>query len=91
MINNKNLNLIKPYLEGVEAYLVGGFVRDYFLKKISYDCDIAIKCDNVSEFVKNIADLLRFSHYFREFHGNRVLIRIKYNQNIRRRSRRKNK
>ena len=56
MINNKNLNLIKPYLEGVEAYLVGGFVRDYFLKKISYDCDIAINCDNVSEFVKNIAD-----------------------------------
>ena len=56
MKNNKNLNLIKPYLKEVDAYLVGGFVRDYFMGKTSYDCDIAIKCENVCEFVKNIAE-----------------------------------
>lgn len=56
MINNENLNLIKPYLKGIESYLVGGFVRDYFMNKISFDCDIAVSCNNVGNFVKNIAD-----------------------------------
>ena len=56
MKNNENLNLIKPFLKDIKAYLVGGFVRDYFLGKTSFDCDIALSCDNVSEFVKNIAE-----------------------------------
>lgn len=57
MINNKNLNLIKPYLQDCDAYLVGGYLRDYFLKKTSFDCDIAISCSqNICELVKNIAE-----------------------------------
>ena len=57
MKNNKTLNLIKPFLKDCKAYVVGGFLRDYFLGKNSYDCDITINCNqNVSEFVKNIAD-----------------------------------
>ena len=59
MKNNKNLNLIKPFLKEKDAFLVGGFVRDYFLNKTSYDCDIAINSDeNTSDFVKNIAEKL---------------------------------
>ena len=33
------LNKIKD--KGFEAYLVGGFVRDYFLGRETYDVDIA--------------------------------------------------
>ena len=35
----KNI-LKKIESEGYEAYIVGGFVRDYLLKKNSYDVDI---------------------------------------------------
>ena len=60
MKNNKNINLIKPFLKYAKAYLVGGFIRDYFMKKSSPDCDIAIDTngENVCEFVKNIAEKL---------------------------------
>ena len=60
IINNENLNLIKPFLKDTKAYLVGGFVRDYFMGKTSPDCDIAIDTngENVCEFVKNISENL---------------------------------
>ncbi len=57
MKNNQNINLIKPFLKDCDAYLVGGFVRDYFLNKTSYDCDIAINTNiPTADFVQNIAN-----------------------------------
>ena len=56
MKNNEYVNLIKPYLKDCKAYMVGGFIRDYFMGKNSYDIDIAIDNENVKDFVKNIAD-----------------------------------
>ena len=50
--------LIKPYLKDCKAYLVGGFVRDYFLNKTSFDCDIALDTNDVKSFVKDIAKKL---------------------------------
>lgn len=58
MKNNKYINLIKPYLKDCKAYLVGGFVRDYFLNKTSFDCDIALDTNDVKSFVKDIAKKL---------------------------------
>jgi len=56
IINNDTvLRQIKPFLAGVDAYLVGGYVRDVFLGKQSCDRDIIIIKDNIEEFSKNIA------------------------------------
>ena len=76
MKNNKNLNLIKPFLKDSKAYLVGGYVRDYFMGKASPDCDIAIdtKCVNVKEFVKSISDKL--SAHFVPLHEDFEIYRI---------------
>lgn len=83
MKNNKNLNLIKPYLSNVEAYLVGGFVRDYFLNKTSFDCDIAInsKNINVKEFVQNIAEKINatFVPLHEDFEIYRIVLNDKKN------------
>lgn len=41
-MNNKIKNILKKFIEnGFEAYIVGGFVRDYLLGQCSYDIDIS--------------------------------------------------
>ena len=55
MKNNKYINLIKPYLKDSNSYIVGGFVRDYFLDKNSYDIDIATDIHDLKNFVNNLA------------------------------------
>ena len=80
MKNNKNLNLIKPYLQDCEAYLVGGFVRDYFLGKTSFDCDIVINSNqNVKEFVQDIANKLNatFVPLHEDFEIYRIVLKDK--------------
>lgn len=58
-INNDNiLQLIKPFLTETETYLVGGYVRDIFLGKQSYDRDIVIINNNIEQLTKNIANQL---------------------------------
>ncbi len=47
---------IKPYIKNYESYLVGGYLRDLLSGEISLDRDIAIKCDNLAELTKKIAD-----------------------------------
>ena len=45
-VNNKIKNiLLKLIEEGYEAYVVGGFVRDYLLGRGSYDVDIATSAE----------------------------------------------
>ena len=46
---------IIPYLNEVDAFLVGGYVRDLFLGKQSFDRDIILVCDDVENIVKKIA------------------------------------
>lgn len=60
--NDEVISLIKPYLKGLEAYIVGGFVRDVIMGKQSPDRDLII-CDcDVEKFSKDLADKLN-AHY----------------------------
>lgn len=52
---------IKPYIKNYDSYLVGGYLRDFLSGEISPDRDIAIKCDNLAELTKKIADELNGS------------------------------
>ena len=52
------LNLIKPYLQDKEAYIVGGFIRDVLTDKKSPDRDLIICNCDVKEFSKQLADNL---------------------------------
>ena len=53
--NDNVLNKILPYLKNIDAYLIGGYLRDLFLGKQSLDRDIVLVCDNIENFVKEIA------------------------------------
>ena len=79
MKNNEYVNLIKPYLKDCKAYLVGGFVRDYFLNKTSFDCDIVLDTINVKSFVKDIAKKLdaTFIPLHEDFEIYRVVLKDK--------------
>lgn len=56
--NNEIVQLIKPFFKNVNAYIVGGFVRDLFLDKTSPDIDL-ILCDvDVESFSKKLAEKL---------------------------------
>ena len=54
--NDEFINLIKPYLKGVECFLVGGFLRDLTTGEISHDRDLIVKSDVAKNLAKNIAD-----------------------------------
>ena len=52
------IKLIKPFCKDIEAYVVGGFVRDVLMNKKSPDRDLIICNCDVEEFSKNLADKL---------------------------------
>ncbi|MBQ8887190.1 MAG: CCA tRNA nucleotidyltransferase [Candidatus Gastranaerophilales bacterium] len=56
--NDEVIKLIKPFCKDVEAYVVGGFVRDVLMNKKSPDRDLIICNCDVEEFSKNLADKL---------------------------------
>ncbi len=56
--NDEIVKLIKPYLKGMECYLVGGFVRDILTGKNSPDRDLIICTDKIDVFAKNLSDNL---------------------------------
>ncbi len=56
--NDLVINLIKPYIKGTEAYIVGGFVRDILMGKTSLDRDLIICDDEIELFAKNLAENL---------------------------------
>lgn len=56
--NDDVIKLIKPYLTNVEAYIVGGFVRDILMNKKSHDRDLIICNCDVEKFSRELADKL---------------------------------
>ena len=56
--NDDVIKLIKPYLTDVEAYIVGGFVRDILMNKKSPDRDIILCGCDVEKFSRELADKL---------------------------------
>ena len=56
--NDEVIKLIKPYLTNVEAYIVGGFVRDVLMNKKSPDRDLIICNCDVEKFSRELADKL---------------------------------
>ena len=71
----KNI-LKKIESEGYEAYIVGGFVRDYLLKKNSYDVDI---CTNAKP--KDLIHLFNVKQNLNNYGGLNMKIK-KYNIDI---------
>ena len=60
-MQDKLIEKIKPYIKNYNSYLVGGYMRDFLLGKISIDRDIAIECDNLKDLTLRIADELNGS------------------------------
>lgn len=56
------LKQIKPFINNVETYVVGGFVRDILMGKTSPDRDLIVCNCDVKQFSKNLADKLN-GHY----------------------------
>ena len=56
--NDDVIKQIKPYLKDVEAYIVGGFVRDVLLNKKSPDRDLIICNCDVEKFSRELSDKL---------------------------------
>lgn len=54
--NDEFINLIKPYLKGVDCLLVGGFLRDLANGEISHDRDLIVKSAVAEKLAKTIAD-----------------------------------
>ncbi len=62
---------------GVEAYLIGGFVRDIFLYRESKDIDIVVVGSGI-EFAKKVANCLPNSHF--SFFQNFGTAQVVYNE-----------
>ncbi len=79
--NDEILNLIKKPAKNYEAYIVGGYLRNYFINnKISCDRDIVIR-ENAERFAGEIANLLdaTFIELDRENKIYRVVLKDKEN------------
>ena len=55
-IKDDLIEKIKPYIKDYECYLVGGYLREYFLNHGSIDRDITIKCSNLENLARKISD-----------------------------------
>lgn len=69
---------IKPYIKNNEAFLVGGYMRDYLLGKTSIDRDIAIKSKNLKELCLKISDELKGA--FVELDSDNEIYRVVFNE-----------
>ena len=58
--NDEVIKLIKPYLKDVEAYIVGGFVRDILMNKKSPDRDLILCNCDVEKFSQKLWTILSF-------------------------------
>lgn len=56
--NDEVIKLIKPFIQNVETYIVGGFVRDILMDKHSLDRDLIVCNCDVRTFSKNLAEKL---------------------------------
>ena len=78
MLKDDLIEKIKPYIKDYEAYLVGGYMRDMFQGKRSFDRDITIKCSNLKELCITIADELNGS--FVELDNENEIYRVVWNE-----------
>lgn len=81
-INDDNvLQQIIPYLKETDAYLVGGYVRDLFLNKQSFDRDIILTCEDIKTFTQNIANKINatFIELDKEWGIYRIVLKDKKN------------
>lgn len=72
--DNKVLKLIKPYLAGKRAYLVGGFLRDIYMNTESHDIDLIILDSDIKEFSQELAD--KINAYFIELDSENLIYRL---------------
>ncbi|MDO5438088.1 MAG: CCA tRNA nucleotidyltransferase, partial [bacterium] len=61
-----------------EAFLVGGYMRDYLLGKTSIDRDIAIKSENLKDLCLKISDELKGA--FVELDSDNEIYRVVFNE-----------
>ena len=54
--NDFVINLIKPFIKNIDAYVVGGFIRDVIMGKYSPDRDIILSGCDVEDFSRKFAD-----------------------------------
>lgn len=69
---------IKPYIKNNEAYLVGGYMRDFLQGKTSKDRDIAIKSDDLKNLCLKIANELNGA--FVELDSENEIYRVVFNE-----------
>lgn len=72
--NDSVISLIKPYIKGYKAYLVGGFIRDLFLVHDSFDRDLIIEDIDVKDFSEKLAKEIK--GYFIELDCENKIYRI---------------
>ncbi len=69
--NDEVIKLIKPYLNGIKAFIVGGFIRDSLMNKKSPDRDLIV-CDcDVKDFSKDLANKLK-AHFIELDETNKI-------------------
>ncbi len=56
--NNKILNVIRPYVNNRQIYIVGGYLRDLVLGKNSSDIDIVTLSNDTKEFAEELTENL---------------------------------
>lgn len=79
--NDEIINLIKKYSHGIEIYLVGGAVRDFYLNKENLDKDIIVCNADAKKFAQNLAESLDavFVSLDEEFKIYRLILNDKVN------------
>lgn len=78
--NDEIIKKIKPYLNNIQTYLIGGFVRDILMGEKSPDRDLIVCNCDVKEFSKNLADKL--NAYFIELDSINKIYRIVFEDKI---------
>ncbi|MBQ9245685.1 CCA tRNA nucleotidyltransferase [bacterium] len=78
--NDEVIKQIRPYLKDIEAYLIGGFVRDMIMNKKSPDRDLIVCNCDIKNFSKNLADKL--NAHFIELDNENNIYRIVLNDKV---------
>ena len=84
-INKDILNEIIPLLDpSAELFIVGGFLRDAYFSKESFDLDFIVKGQNAIDLARDFAD--KTNRYFilldEEFEIARVVDRDKFHNSV---------
>ncbi len=75
--NDNVIKQIMPFINGVHAYVVGGFLRDILMDKTSFDRDLIICCDDIRQFAYNLS--IELNAHFIELDNINKIYRIVLN------------